>query len=206
MFDWITHVIERFGYFGVAVLTFLENLFPPIPSELVIPLAGFVAASGALRLDLVVASGSLGSLVGAAVWYEVGRRIGERRLRAWVDRHGKWLTLSADEVDRADAWFKRHGGAAVLLGRLMPGVRTFVSLPAGFAAMPRVPFLLYSAIGTVGWTAALALAGVVLEANYTVVEKYVNIATNVLLVGLGLLLLRRYIRCWKGSRERHATT
>ena len=204
MFDWITRVIERLGYVGVAALTFLENLFPPIPSELVIPLAGFVAASGALRLDLVIAAASFGSLAGAWVWYEVGRRIGERRLRAWVQRHGKWLTLSAQDVDRADGWFKRHGGAAVLLGRLMPGVRTFVSLPAGFAAMARGPFLIYSAIGTIGWTAALALAGVVLQANFTLIGKYVNIATNVLLIALGLLLLRRYIACWKTGRTRPA--
>ncbi len=89
MFDWITKVITTLGYVGVAALTFLENLFPPIPSELVIPLAGFVAATGALRLELVIAAGSAGSLAGALLWYGIGRRVGERRLRAWVDRHGK---------------------------------------------------------------------------------------------------------------------
>ena len=89
MFVWITKVITTLGYVGVAALTFLENLFPPIPSELVIPLAGFVAATGALRLELVIAAGSAGSLAGALLWYGIGRRVGERRLRAWVDRHGK---------------------------------------------------------------------------------------------------------------------
>jgi membrane protein DedA with SNARE-associated domain len=201
MFQWITGVIERLGYAGVATLTFLENLFPPIPSELVIPLAGFVAATGRLRLDLVIIAASVGSLAGAVVWYEIGRRVGERRLRAWVGRHGKWLTLSPDDVDRAQAWFKRHGGSAVLIGRLIPGVRTFVSLPAGFARMPLWSFLLYSTIGTALWTAALAYAGVVLEASFTLVGDYLNVATNVLWIGLAILLVRRYVRCWRDSRR-----
>ena len=201
MFDWITGVVGRLGYVGVAVLTFLENLFPPIPSELVIPLAGFVAAEGDLRVGLVIATGTIGSLSGAVVWYEVGRRIGEHRLREWVMRHGKWLTLSPRDVDRAQAWFRRHGNAAVFVGRLMPGVRTFVSLPAGFSAMPLAPFLLYSALGTIMWTAALAYAGVLLQANFTLVGDYINVATNLLLGVLALMLVRRYVNCWKESRK-----
>jgi membrane protein DedA with SNARE-associated domain len=201
MFDWITGVIARLGYLGVAILTFLENIFPPIPSELVIPLAGFVAAQGDLRISVVIVTGALGSLAGATVWYAVGRRIGEKRVRAWVDRHGKWLTLSATDVDRAQAWFRRHGNAAVLLGRLMPGVRTLVSLPAGFNGMPIGPFLMYSALGTVMWTAALAYAGVLLQANFTAVGDYLNIVTNVLLAVMGIMLARRYVRCWNESRS-----
>jgi membrane protein DedA with SNARE-associated domain len=197
MFEWITATIRTLGYTGVAVLTFLENLFPPIPSELVIPLAGFVAAGGELTTWGVIAAGSAGSLAGATLWYEVGRRLGEHRVRAWVGRFGKWLTLTPADVDRADQWFKRHGGAAVLLGRLVPGVRTFVSLPAGFARMPLTAFLLYSAAGTAIWTAALAYAGVILEANFTRVSDYIGIATNVLLIGLGVMLVFRYIKCWR---------
>ena len=204
MFDWITRVIGRLGYVGVASLTFLENLFPPIPSELVIPLAGYVAAGGDLRIGLVILTGSIGSLAGATVWYALGRRVGEARLRAWVDRHGKWLTLSSEDVDEAQQWFVRHGRAAVFIGRLMPGVRTFVSLPAGFTTMPLAPFLLYSALGTVLWTAALAYAGVVLQANFAIVSDYINVATNVLLVVLGLLLVRRYVKCWSKSARKSA--
>jgi membrane protein DedA with SNARE-associated domain len=192
MFDWITSVIGRLGYFGVAALTFLENLFPPIPSELVIPLAGFVAAEGELRLPIVIAAGSIGSLAGAFVWYEVGRRVGERRLRAWVARHGRWLTLGQRDLDRAQQWFDRHGNAAVLVG---------VSLPAGFAAMPVVPFLLYSALGTVAWTAALAYAGVVLQAQFSRVSSIIDLVTNGMFVLLGLLLAWRYFRCWREPRE-----
>ena len=101
MFQWVTGIIGRLGYVGVAALTFLENVFPPIPSELVIPLAGFVAAQGDLRLSLVIAAGTAGSMVGPTVWYWLGRRIGEHRLRAWVSRNGIWLTLSVGDLDRA---------------------------------------------------------------------------------------------------------
>jgi membrane protein DedA with SNARE-associated domain len=196
MFEWIHETIRAMGYGGVAVLTFLENLFPPIPSEIVIPLAGFVAAQGELSLWGVIAAGSAGSLVGATVWYEVGRRLGEERLRGWVERHGKWLTLTEKDVDRAQQWFVRHGRTSVLVGRLVPGVRTFVSLPAGFARMPLGAFLAYSAAGTIAWTAALAGAGVVLRANYELVGDYVGIATNIVFATLGIMLVWRYIKCW----------
>jgi membrane protein DedA with SNARE-associated domain len=197
MFDWITGIIGRLGYAGVAGLTFLENVFPPIPSELVIPLAGYVAAQGDMRLILVIAAASVGSLAGAAVWYWIGGSVGERRLRAWVDRHGKWLTLSGKDVDRAQLWFSRHGNAAVFFGRLVPGVRTFVSLPAGFARMSALPFLAYSALGTVIWTAALAYAGVALQSNFTIVGDYINIITNVVLGVIGIMIATRYVKCWR---------
>jgi membrane protein DedA with SNARE-associated domain len=199
VFEWITTTIRSFGYAGVAFLTLLENVFPPIPSELVIPLAGFVAADGGVTLWGVIVAGTAGSLAGAAAWYEVGRRVGERRVRRWVARGGRWLTLSAEDVDRAQQWFQRHGAAAVLIGRLVPGVRTFVSLPAGFAKMPRGRFLFYSGVGTAVWTGALAGAGVVLQENFTTVGDYVDVVTNVVLGAAALLLVRRYVRCWRAQ-------
>ncbi|HEV3484435.1 MAG TPA: DedA family protein, partial [Vicinamibacterales bacterium] len=104
------------------------------------------------------------------------------------------------DVDRAQAWFQRHGGAAVFIGRLIPGVRTFVSLPAGFSAMPVVPFLAYSAVGTALWTAALAYAGVILQANFTRVSQYVDVVVNLLFGVMAVMLVRRYVRCWRYRR------
>jgi membrane protein DedA with SNARE-associated domain len=201
MFQWITGLIGRQGYAGIAALTFLENVFPPIPSELVIPLAGFVAAEGELRLDLVIAVAVLGSLAGATLWYELGRRIGERRLRRWIGRHGRWLTIGATDLDRAEAWFRRHGKAAVFFGRLVPGLRTFISLPAGFTRMPRGTFLFYSLLGTAIWTAALAYAGVVLRASFTLVSGYIDIATHVILAGIGVAMIWRYVKCWRSPAD-----
>lgn len=199
MFDWIVGIITRLGYAGVATLTFLEHLFPPIPSELILPLAGYVTGTGELTLGGVIALGSLGSLGGATVWYVIGKRIGEKRLRTWIDNHGRWLTLSNKDIDKAKDWFERRGKAAVLIGRLMPGIRTFVSLPAGFSGMAWAPFLIFSAIGTIGWTAALVYAGAKLQENFESVSNYVDMITNGVFAILGAMIIWRYVRCWRSS-------
>ena len=197
MFRWVTSTIEALGYTGIAALTFLENMFPPIPSELVIPLAGFVAAQGVLRLDLVIAAATAGSLAGSTAWYVLGRRIGKARLHRWVARYGRWITLSPDDLERADAWFRSHGAWAVCLGRMVPGVRTLISLPAGFTAMPLGRFIGYSTVGTVAWTALLAIAGTILQANFAVVSTYVEVASRAVLATFVAALAVRYVRCFR---------
>jgi membrane protein DedA with SNARE-associated domain len=191
MFDWITSVLDATGALGVGFLMLLENVFPPIPSELVMPLAGFVAARGEVGLVAVILAGSVGSLLGALLWYYLGRALGHDRLRSLAARHGRWLTLAPEEVDRAEAWFLRHGGAAVFLGRLVPGVRMLISVPAGVARMPLPRFLAWSAAGTVIWTAALAGAGFLLEGRYELVGHWVNPVSNVVVVGLVALYIWR---------------
>ena len=203
MFDWVAGVIERLGYLGIAGLTLLENIVPPIPSEVIVPMAGFLAAQGKFTLWLVVLAASLGALAGAVGWYWVARSIGSKRLRAWVEDHGHWVTLTCDSIDKAQAWFDRHGAWAVFVGRLVPGVRTFVSVPAGFAEMPFLPFLAYSAIGTVLWTLGLAWAGTVLESNYDKVGDYVNMISNVLFAAFVVYLAWRYVKIFRArSRAR----
>jgi membrane protein DedA with SNARE-associated domain len=118
--DWIT-VFEKMGTLGIALLMFAENVFPPIPSELIMPLAGFSAARGERNLLIVIIAGSIGSLLGALLWYYIGQKIGAERLERWATKHGRWLTLSPKEVEQACAWFNRHGGKAVFIGRLIPG-------------------------------------------------------------------------------------
>jgi membrane protein DedA with SNARE-associated domain len=194
MFDAITGIVSRLGVVGVGLLALLENVFPPIPSELVMPLAGFVASRGEMSLVGAIVAGSLGALLGAVGWYEVGRRVGRERLHRWLDRHGRWLALEGADVQRASDWFERHGGAAVFFGRLIPGVRTFISVPAGFAGMPRATFLLYSAVGTVAWTVALVMAGQLLGAQYRRVERFVDPATWVVIAAIVLFPIVRTIR------------
>ena len=198
MFEWITGVVSEMGTLGVAVLMFLENIFPPIPSELVMPLAGFVAQREQLSFWEAIVAGSIGSLLGAVAWYRVAQVVGEKRLRAWVDRNGRWLTLSCADIDKAKGWFDRHGGVSVMIGRLIPGVRTFISVPAGFARMQPVPFVLYSAVGTVLWTTALAYAGRLLGGNYEKVGRYLDPVVWVLLSAFLVAYVVRLVR-WRRS-------
>jgi membrane protein DedA with SNARE-associated domain len=186
MFDWITGLVEQTGYLGIALLMLAENVFPPIPSELIMPMAGFAAARGELALVGVLLAGPVGALAGALFWYHIGRRVGLERLRRWAGRHGRWLTTSPEELDGAAAWFDRHCGKAVLVGRLIPAVRTLISVPAGVAGMPVARFLAYSALGTALWTALLAAAGYLLEDQYRRVGDYLNPVSDVI---LGLIVL-----------------
>ena len=193
MSDWIIG-FEEMGSLGIAVLMFAENVFPPIPSELIMPLAGFSAARGELNLMIVIIAGSIGSLLGALLWYYIGRKIGAERLERWAAKHGRWLTLSPNEVEQSCAWFNRHGGKAVFIGRLIPAVRTLISVPAGIAGMPLGSFLLYSAAGTILWTALLATAGYLLESQYDKVAHWMNPISNVV-IGLFVLgYLYRVVR------------
>jgi membrane protein DedA with SNARE-associated domain len=201
MFDWITGLMNGLGYAGIALLMFLENIFPPIPSEVVMPLAGFTATQGGMSLVGVIAAGSLGSLAGALPWYYAGRVYGHKRMRDLADRYGRWITVSPEDIDHATDWFNRHGRSAVLIGRLVPGVRTLISVPAGISGMGLFQFLLYSTIGTVAWTSLLAICGYILRDRWSAVESYISPISTVLIVVLVLWFASRYVRQWRGRRR-----
>jgi membrane protein DedA with SNARE-associated domain len=204
MTEWITNTMATFGYWGIGLLMFLENLFPPIPSELIMPLAGFTVGQGKMDFTLAVIAGVVGTMLGAIPWYYIGKVLGEQRLAKIMDKYGKWIGISGEEIQRSARWFNRHGSKAVLLGRLVPGIRTLISIPAGFAAMPVVPFALYSTIGTTLWVLLLTYAGYALGANYKQVEEYVGPLSK---VALGLVIL--LFLGWLGRRwlqRRKATT
>lgn len=184
MIEALAGLIARGGYLGIVLLTFVETIFPPLPSELFMPMAGYVAARGELSLFGVIASGTLGSLAGAWFWYAVGRAIGLDRARDLAARHGRWLTLHPRDIDRANAWFARYGGAVVLFGRMVPGIRSVVSVPAGIAHMPVGRFLAFSALGTVIWTSLLMGAGYMLGAEYGRVAVWADPVSKVVIFGL----------------------
>lgn len=193
MFDWIVALVEQSGYLGVALLMLAENLFPPIPSELIMPLAGFSAAQGKLNIVLVVLSGTIGSVLGALAWYYVGRWLGPDRLQRFAARHGRLLTLSPAEVNRARETFARWGAPAVFAGRLVPAVRTLISVPAGIAAMGLGRFLAWTTLGTTLWTAFLAGLGYLLQEQYQAVAGWVNPISNVVLGALVLVYFYRVV-------------
>lgn len=207
MTGWITLLMEQGSYAAAAFLMFFENVFPPVPSEIVMPLAGFIANRDGMSLILMIAAGSLGSLAGAVLWYYLGAWIGLERLKTFARKYGRWLTLTPGEIDAADAWFDKHGGKAVFIGRLVPGVRTFISVPAGLSGMPLGKFMVYTTAGTVIWTAFLTIAGWFLGRNYEAVSGWLAPVSNVvivLLVGWYLYRVatfRRTVRKEDAKRE-----
>ncbi len=194
MFDLIVSLIDKAGYLGIALLMLLENVFPPIPSEVIMPLAGFSAAKGTLNFTWVVLSGTVGSLAGAYFWFLVGRWIGPKRLKRFAARHGRWLTMHPDEIDQARAYFSRHQALALFLGRLIPAIRSLISVPAGVNCVPIPTFLFWSSLGTALWTLLLAGAGYLLESQYEKVSEWLNPVSNVVLAGLALWYVYRVIR------------
>jgi membrane protein DedA with SNARE-associated domain len=163
---------------------FAENLFPPIPSELIMPLAGFTVAQGKMSFVPAVLAGVIGTILGAFPWYYAGKFMGEERLKSLADKYGKWITVSGQDIDKVTRWFNRYGNKAVLLGRLVPGVRTLISLPAGLSNMPLVPFILYSTLGTTLWVMLLTFLGFLLGDNYELVEEYLGPVSKIVLVAL----------------------
>ena len=184
MLEQIISTINGLGYIGIALLMALENIFPPIPSELIMPLAGFTVTQGKLEFFYVVIAGTIGSVLGATPWYFLGRYWGLRRTKKIADKYGKWLTVSGEDVEKAKTWFDRRGYAATALGRLVPGIRTYISIPAGISKMPLIPFLIYSTAGSIVWVALLTYAGYILGENYERVGTYLKPLSALVLISV----------------------
>jgi membrane protein DedA with SNARE-associated domain len=191
--SWIESIVETMGVSGVALLMFLENVFPPIPSELIMPLAGYAASQGKAGIVPVILAGTLGSLAGATFWYVLGRLVDHEWMKGFADRHGRWITMTRREVEKADDWFDTYGHHAVLFGRLIPTVRTLISIPAGLSEMPLRRFLVYSGIGTAIWTAMLTLVGYALGNQYAHLENWIDPISTAVLVLIALIYVWRVV-------------
>ena len=191
---WTVRIMETLGPIGVGFLVFLDNIFPPIPSELVLPLAGFTASRGQLSLVLAIVFATIGSVVGAVLLYAIGRWIGlDRIVRVAV----KMPLVDVADVHKTVSWFDRHGDKAVFFGRMIPIFRSLISIPAGMRAMPMVKFILLTAAGSTIWNTVLIVAGFLLGENWSIVETYAGyfqtlvIAVVVIAVGVwGVLKVR----------------
>lgn len=194
MSDWVVRLIEQSGYLGVGFLMFLETLFPPIPSEVIMPVAGMAAAKGKMSYSLAVAAGTAGAMLGNIVWYLAARALGHDRLKPIIRRHGKWLTVNWADVERAHRWFDRHSIALVFIGRLVPTIRSIISIPAGLLDMRFRNFVIASTLGTALWTALLAGAGFKLQENFHEVGQIIGPISNVVLIGLVVIYVARLIQ------------
>jgi len=186
-------VMDALGEAGVGILVAAENLFPPIPSEVVLPLAGFLASQGRLSLLLTIVAATVGSVLGALALYELGARVGSPRLHRWVDR---MPLLEEEDLAKAEDWFRRHGEASVLLGRCIPVVRSLISIPAGVEGMPRWKFVLLTALGSGAWNSAFVLGGYALGAQFEQIgqySSYLNYAIYAAILVLVALGLRRVL-------------
>ena len=172
--NWAKDFVESAGYVGVFLMVVLENVFPPIPSEAILPLAGFLAGEGRFWLPAVILAATLGAVAGALILYYAAYWFGEARLRRLIRKYGKWFAVSERDLDSANAWFDRHGYKAVFLCRMVPIVRSLVSLPAGLRQMNLVPFIIYTAIGSGLWNSLLIVAGWWLGDNWEDVSHLVD--------------------------------
>ncbi|MGF1492873.1 MAG: DedA family protein [Microcoleaceae cyanobacterium] len=186
MIDWITDTVNALGYVGIALLMLLENIIPPIPSELIMPLAGFSVNQGELNFFYVLIAGVLGSVLGALPWYYLGRAWGLERIERLADRYGRWLTISSQDIRRAKQWFDNRGKETACFSRLVPGVRTYISVPAGISKMSLPIFLFYSTLGTTLWVGFLTYAGYILGANYDRVKGFIAPISSVVLIILAI--------------------
>ena len=203
---WVADVMASLGAPGVGLMTLLESVFPPIPSEVVLPLAGFLAQQGRMGLAAVLVASTLGSVLGALLLYEVARRIGQRRAVALLAR---MPLVDAEDADAATEWFLRHGRAAVFFGRLVPGVRSLISLPAGAARMPMGTFLVYTTAGTVLWNSLLVGAGYALGTQWESVERYSGLLDRAVIaavVAVVVWLVVRRLRKRSAARRGPAPT
>lgn len=180
--EWVLIIMEQFGLLGVTVMMFLENVFPPIPSELIMPAAGFAAAMGKMNLVLVIIAGTLGSVLGALPLYYLGTVFDEKRLFSLAKKYGKYVLVKPSDVTNAQDWFHKYGKTVIFFGRMIPAIRSLISIPAGMARMPMLPFLVLTAIGSAIWTTILAYAGYILGANYEQVEAFIEPISKIVVI------------------------
>ncbi len=179
---WAESIVSTMGYPGLTIIMFLENLFPPIPSEIVLPLAGSLTLTGRFNMVGVVLWALVGALAGAYFFYGLGKLLGEERVRWLIGKVGKYLMVTTDDFDKSIAWFNRYGELVIFFGRMVPIVRTLISIPAGMASMNLLTFTFYTVLGTTLWNVVLGYAGRLLGQNWRMVADWINYYQNVIIV------------------------
>jgi membrane protein DedA with SNARE-associated domain len=201
MTEFILNLIAWGGYFGIFLLMALENVVPPIPSEVIMGLGGMAVARGDMALVPLVLWGTAGTTAGNYFWYFIGRNIGYERFRPFIARHGRWLTMEWRDVENLHRFFVKHGGWVVFVFRFMPTFRTIISLPAGMTRMPLWRFLLWTFAGSLIWNTVLAGAGLYLGSRFRELEQYVGPVAIATIVLIAVAYLYR-VATWKPRAER----
>ncbi|MEK5476637.1 DedA family protein [Paenibacillus sp. FSL R5-0407] len=179
MENWITNIMEQFGYAGILLLIALENVFPPIPSEVILTFGGFMTTYSSLTITGVVIAATVGSVLGAVILYGAGYLINVDRLEGWIDRYGRFLRLKKEDIRRADAWFDKYGYWTVLFCRMIPLIRSLISIPAGISKMKFGLFLLYTTIGTLIWNIVLVSVGAAVGGSWEKIVGFMDVYSNI---------------------------
>lgn len=190
MQNWVTEIMEQFGYLGVFLMMALENVFPPIPSEIVLPFGGFLTTYTELTIVGIVIAATLGSIIGAIILYGIGMLLDVERLEKIVDRWGHILRIKKEDVHKADAWFDKYGYWTVLFCRMIPLIRSLISIPAGMSNMKFSLFLFFTTIGTLLWNIILITIGVLLGENWQDILGFMDVYSNIiyLLIVIGFVV------------------
>ncbi len=195
--DYISLAVEKnstIAYLTICLAMFLENIIPPIPSEIIMPLGGFFVYQQKLNFYFLVFAGLLGTILGSLPWYYLGKLVNEKRLSNFLDKKGKYLGISSNDLRKSKRWFDKYGVSLVFWGRLVPGIRTLISVPAGIELMPLKKFLIWTTSGSLIWVVLLTYAGYLFGENYPIVETYLDQIKYVVKPILFLIFLYFFIR------------
>ena len=191
MTDWIGSFIESWGYWAVAILMFVETVFPPIPSEVIMPMAGIYAAQNGGSLALMIVAGTLGAMLGNICWFALAWKLGLSRFEGFLVRYGRVFTMDEEEIARGRKLFEKYGGGFVGVGRILPTIRSLISVPAGLVRMNVKSFLFYSTLGTFLWTMGLTIAGFLLGSRFAEIDKVLGpLSTAVIVICFGIYFYR----------------
>ena len=202
--DYIQRAVETnstFAYLTICLAMFLENIIPPIPSEIIMPLGGFFVYQEKLNFFILVFWGLFGTILGSLPWYYLGRLVNEKKLSKFLDKRGKYVGITSDDLAKSKRWFDKYGVSLVFWGRLVPGIRTLISVPAGMELMPFRKFLIWTTLGSLIWVAILTYAGFILGENWQIIESYLDqikyILKPILILILVYFLIKFFIRRFK---------
>ena len=193
--EWIISIMEQLGYLGIALLMFLDNIFPPIPSEIIMPSAGYSASQGQLLLVGVIIAGCIGSLISAAILYWIGYKFNHDSIFRFVDRYGKYLFIKSNDVKKSLDWFEQYGHRIVFFGRMIPAVRSLISIPAGMSHMPFWKFMFFSSLGTIIWTTFLACVGFYFGENQALMQNiFSQVSYFIIIIVIAIIIWILYRR------------
>lgn len=202
MEQWVTEMMEQYGYLGLLLVMVVENLFPPIPSEVVLPFGGFMTTRSQLTVPLVIVWATVGSLVGAIILYGLGLVLSKERVLWIVGRWGRWLRIKPQDIEKSFDWFDRYGKWTVFFGRMVPLVRSLISIPAGMARMNLALFLLYTILGSLIWNTLLVGIGAVLGSSWHRIAEWIDVYSNIIYVILALIAIG--VLVWLFRRKDHS--